>query len=215
MVKTLPTTGPTTARRPHSLATERKLMAAVITLLDTQGLDACTAPAVARQAGVAVGTIYARYEDKDTLIRAALLDMISLGSGTQDGEIIALVDEARDLPDFIVAITRRAMAVVREHRTLLLAVREFVSKSKDVAWRDAFTQQQGHARRVLFAAAAARFANQIHGGESALRLALAAIYGAVEVTWLDPAAGLFEAPPSPDAFVAAIADMQVRYLVRP
>jgi AcrR family transcriptional regulator len=211
MVKTALASRPAN-RQPRSLATERKLMAAVIELLDSGGLEACTAPAVARQAGVAVGTIYARYPDKDALIRAALLEMTSLGGGARDSEIAALADGARDLSGFLDAVARAAMTVAREHRTLLLAVREFVRKSQDGPWRERFLAQQGHARRVLLAAAIARFGAQVRGGAPALRMALAAVYGAIEVTWLDPTAGLFDPPPSPDAFVVALTEMQLRYL---
>lgn len=200
------------SRQPRSLETERKLMTAVIELLDSGGLQACTAPALAQQAGVAVGTIYARYPDKDALIRAALLEMTSLGDGARDGEIAALADDAPDLSAFLAAVARTAMTVARDHRNLLLAVREFARKSQDEAWRERFAAQQGRARQVLLSAAIDRFGGQVRGGAPALRLALAAIYGAVEVTWLDPVAGLFDPRPTPDDFVQALTDMQVRYL---
>lgn len=199
-------------RQPRSLETERKLMAAAIALLDQGGLEACTAPALARQAGVAVGTIYARYPDKDALIRAALLDMTSLNGGARDGEITALVDAAPDLAAFLSGVADTAMQVTREHRTLLVAVREVVRKSQDLVWRERFQAQQGRARALLHDAATARFGTQVRGGAPALRMALAAIYGAVEVTWLDPVAGLFDTPPTPESFVQALTEMQLRYL---
>ena len=198
--------------QPRSLQTEGKLKDAAIALLDRGGLEACTAPALAREAGVAVGTIYARYPDKDALIRAALLDMTSLGDGARDEEITALADQAADLADFLAKVAETALRVAREHRTLLVAVREFVRKSQEPAWRLQFLAQQGRARELLLAAAIGRFGASVRGGPDALRMALVAIYGAVEVAWLDPAAGLFEAPPSPDAFVAALTEMQLRYL---
>ncbi|MGZ6038769.1 MAG: TetR/AcrR family transcriptional regulator [Phenylobacterium sp.] len=200
------------SRQPRSLATERKLTAAVIALLDRGGLEACTAPALAREASVAVGTIYARYQDKDALIRAALLQMTSLDRGARDGEVTALVDDAADLAGFLSGVAATALTVTREHRTLLMAVREFVRRSQDPAWRLQFLAQQGRARDVLLAAAIARFGSSVRGGAPALRMALTAIYGAVEVAWLDPAAGLFDTPPSPQAFVEALTEMQLRYL---
>src|SRR5437763_13201273 len=95
-----PTPAPA-ARQPRSLETERKLIAAVLDILDTDGLEACTAPALAKRAGVAVGTIYARYPDKDALIRAALLELVSLGDGAHEGGITALADDAADLEAFL------------------------------------------------------------------------------------------------------------------
>ena len=198
------------ARQPRSLETERKLIAATLALLDEGGLEACTAPALAARAGVAVGTIYARYGDKDALIRAALLHMVSLGDGPQAVE--ALATDANDLAAFLEGVARTALAVVREHRTLLLATREFVRRSADTAWRAEFQARQGLARERLRAAAAARFAGSVRGGEAALAMALVAIYGAVEVAWLDPDGAPFATPPSPEAFVAALTEMQLRYL---
>lgn len=211
MVKA-PTLPGRSRRQPRSLETERRLMAAVVALLDRGGLDACTAPALAREAGVAVGTIYARYPDKDALIRAALLEMTSLGGGARDGEISALAHEAADLKVFLAAVARTAMTVARDHRNLLLAVREFVRKTRDGAWRDRFLAEQGRARRVLLTAAVGRFGAEVRGGPPALRMALATIYGAVEITWLDPAAGLFDPRPTPEGFVSALTEMQFRYL---
>jgi AcrR family transcriptional regulator len=200
------------ARQGRSLQTERRLMAAVIALLDEGGLEACTAPAVAARAGMAVGSIYRRYADKDALVAAALLDMVSLGEGERDQAYAAIATEAADLAAFLRAVALAALTAVREHRALLLAIREFVRRSPDTDWRRRFQAQQGRGREVLATAAVARFGPAARGGESALRLALAAIYGLVDAAWLEPAAGLFATPPTEDEFVAAVVEMQMRYL---
>jgi AcrR family transcriptional regulator len=211
-MKAVKTTPAPPVRQQRSLETERKLKAAAVELLDEGGLAACTAPAVAARAGVAVGTIYARYADKDALIAAALLDMVSLHGGAADSAFAAFAGAAANLRDFLRSVAGAAVKATREHRTLLLAIREFARKSDDADWRARFRSEQGRGREQLLAAAVRRFGRDVRGGEAALRMALAAIYGAVEVTWLEPTAGLFARPPSPRDFVEALVEMQARYL---
>lgn len=210
MVKAEAMAAPERDRRGQ--ATERKLMAAVIALLDEGGLAACSVPALAERAGVATGALYRRHADKDALIAAALLDMVGLAEGADEAVFAALALEADDLAGFLRAVAEAAVGTVREHGRLLLAMREFSRKSPDLAWRARFIASYGRGREAVLAAAVARFGDEVRGGEAALRMALAAIYGAVEVTWLDPVAGLFAAAPGPEAFVAALVDMQLRYL---
>jgi AcrR family transcriptional regulator len=200
-------------RRTRSLATEQKLISAVLALLNEGGLDRCTAPALARRAGVAVGTIYARYRDKDALIAAALLHMASLGGGEADEDFRAWAWRADDLGRFLTQVARIAVTTAREHRTFLIAVRAFARRYPDDDWRRRFKADQGRARALILEGATQRFAATVRGGEPSLRMALAAIYGAVEVTWLEPVAGLFTSPPEVEAFISALIEMQLLYLL--
>ena len=211
IVKTPPEPA-TRTRQKRSLATERKLTAAVLSLLDEGGLAACTAPAIAQQAGVAVGTIYARYADKDALIAAALLDLVSLAGSDAEDRFSGWAARSADLADFLGAVTRAALETTRDHRIFLVAIREFVRRRPDEAWRGRFAAEQGRARELIAQGAVRRFGASARGGEASLRMALLAIYGAIELAWLDPTAGLFQAPPDPEAFIAALVDMQTRYL---
>jgi AcrR family transcriptional regulator len=201
-------------RQPRSLATERRLIDAVIGLLHDGGLAACTAPAVAERAGVAVGTIYRRYPDKDALVAAAILDVVSLRGGEREAQYEAFAREAQNLADFIRRVAAAAVVTAREHRAFLLAIKAFARSATDPAWRASFEAEVGRARSVIARSALDRFGAEIRGGEPALRMALAAVYGAVETTWLEPVAGLFPETPSPDAFVEALVDMQAAYLGR-
>jgi AcrR family transcriptional regulator len=200
-------------RQKRSLLTEERLLAAVINELRESGLEGCTVPAVANRAGVAVGTIYRRYANKDALVAEAILNLVSLGEGARHGDYAALADEARDLPDCLSRIARAAVEIASENRTLLLAIRAFARTSADPAWRKKFRELQGLGRDLVVSATMARFGREIRGGESALRLSLAALYGAVEVIWLEPQAGLFSIPPSREEFVADLTRMQAQFLL--
>ena len=50
--------------------TLERLLAAAEEILERDGLDAATVPAIAVRAGVSVGTVYKRFPDKDALLRA-------------------------------------------------------------------------------------------------------------------------------------------------
>jgi AcrR family transcriptional regulator len=210
-VKTHPP-APARPRQPRSLATERKLMAAVLALLDEGGLAACTAPAIAQHAGVAVGTIYARYLDKDALIAAAILDLVSLTDAESEDRFSGWAARSGGLASFLGEVARAALETSRDHRTFLVAIREFARKHPDEAWRDRFTAQQGQARALIADGAVRRFGDIVRGGEAGIRMALLAIYGSIEVAWLEPAAGLFLTSPEPEAFIASLVEMQMRYL---
>jgi AcrR family transcriptional regulator len=58
---------PKQARSRHTL---HRLLAAAEALLEHGGLEAATIPAIADAAGLSVGTVYRRFPDKDTLMRA-------------------------------------------------------------------------------------------------------------------------------------------------
>jgi AcrR family transcriptional regulator len=201
-------------RQERSFRTEERLAAAVIGELREAGLEGCTVPAVAQRAGVAVGTIYRRYANKDALIADAILNLVSLGEGARHGDYAALANEARDLRDCLSRIATAAAEIASENRTFLLAIRSFARTKADPAWRKKFQELQGLGRDAVVRAVMARFGPQIRGGEAALRLSLAALYGAVEVIWLEPQAGLFSKPPSRQEFIEGLTRMQVQFLLQ-
>jgi AcrR family transcriptional regulator len=57
-------------RQARSQRTQDQLVDAAEALLRESGLDAATVPAIARTAGVAVGSVYRRFPDKDAVMRA-------------------------------------------------------------------------------------------------------------------------------------------------
>jgi len=201
-------------RQKRSLLTEQRLIAAVIDQLSEAGPEGCTVPRVAKRAGVAVGTVYRRYADKDALVAAAILNFVSLGESAEQEHYAALADESRDLREFLSRLTRLAVDVASQRRTLLLSIRAFAGTNADSPWHAKFQELRGRGRDLVVRSAMARFGHTIRGGESALRLSLAALYGAVEVTWLEPQAGLYKQPPSCDEFIDGVARMQALFLTR-
>jgi AcrR family transcriptional regulator len=200
------------SRQQRSFLTEQRLNSAAIEILKEDGLAGCTVPEVAKRAGVAVGTIYRRFANKEALLAAAILDFVSLGGGERESSYADLAANAVDLRDFLRRVSEVAVKAARDNRTFLLAIRSFAQTATDSGWRAEFEAQRGRGRESIVRAAMARFGPEISGGEQSLRLSLAALYGAVEVVWLEPQAGLFDVPPSPKAFIEAFAEMQAMFL---
>src|SRR5262245_15990282 len=57
------------AAQERSRRTRDRLLDAAEAVLAHEGLDGATVPAIAREAGVAVGSVYRRFPDKDALMR--------------------------------------------------------------------------------------------------------------------------------------------------
>ncbi|GAB4538939.1 MAG: hypothetical protein Tsb0019_39690 [Roseibium sp.] len=97
-------------RKPQqrSIATRARLLDAARSLSATHGLDQVTADAVAREAGVAKGTVFAHFGDMDGLLSHILLDRLNaLRSEASPGEKIST-----EIDDPVGLITDRMMALV-------------------------------------------------------------------------------------------------------
>lgn len=63
--------------RPRSADTDRRIHAAALRLLADGGPDAVTVEAVAATSGVAKTTVYRRYDDREAVLRAALVEAMT------------------------------------------------------------------------------------------------------------------------------------------
>jgi AcrR family transcriptional regulator len=97
-------------RKPQqrSIATRARLLAAARDLSQKHGLELVTADAIAKEAGVAKGTVFAHFGDMDGLLSHVLLDRLNALRAT------AAVDagQAEHISDPIGLVTRRMMALV-------------------------------------------------------------------------------------------------------
>jgi len=198
-------------QQDRSRRTEQRLLQATLALLQEGGLGACTVPAVAERAGVAVGSVYRRYPDKQAMVSAAILALASVPDEAVD-QYAAIVVEAADLEDFLSRLTLSTIKASLQNRTLLVAIREFVRSTTDEVWLAEYRRLHGRARTVILAAAVERFGPEISEGEPALRLSVATIYGTVAAVFTEPQPGLFVETPTPEKFAAEMGRMQARYL---
>lgn len=195
----------------RSRRTEQRLVEATLSLLQEGGLAACTVPAVAERAGVAVGSVYRRYPDKQAMVGSAILALFSVPPEAER-QYVAIVEESSDLDDFLRRLTLSTIIATQHNRTLVLATRDFARLTTDEAWLSDYRRLRGRARTLVLDAAIERFRAELPGGDAPLRLALAAIYGAVEVVFIEPIPGLYETPPDPEMFALELAALQARSL---
>jgi AcrR family transcriptional regulator len=118
------TVGALPPQQQRSRDTEARLLKAAIKMLAEHGLDGATIPRIAEVAGVAPASIYRRFRDRDALIRAAFLDILtrsaatvatvmrleSFKNKTLEGVVSRLVamtiDQYRSQPRLLQALTR-------------------------------------------------------------------------------------------------------------
>jgi len=97
-------------RKPQqrSIATRARVLTAARDLSHRHGLEVVTADAVAKEAGVAKGTVFAHFGDMDGLLSHVLLDRLKALRAT-----VALEQEQHGLPDDpVTTLMQRMMALI-------------------------------------------------------------------------------------------------------
>ena len=199
------------SRQARSQLTDRRLMDATLSLMREGGLGACTAPEIARRAGVAVGTIYRRFADKDELVGAAILDVVSLHDGEQAPGYRSVASDAADVRDFLKRYILAAIRISRDEARFLEAVREHVRSVTDPGWLDTYRAQVGRGRLVAAQSAIDRFP-VLRGRELDLSIALASIHGAINGCLVDASSGFTIAPGETDGLVEGLVRMAGDFL---
>ena len=201
----------TRSRQARSQLTDQRLIEATLSLMREGGLAACSAPEIARRAGVAVGTIYRRFADKDELVGAAILDMVSLHDGEQVADYWSVATEAVDVRDFLRRYIRAAILVGRDEARFLEAVREHVRNVMDAAWLETYRANVGRGRHVIAQSAIDRFP-VLRGRDLDLSIALASIHGAINACLVDTASGFAIETGHTDALVEGLVRMAGDFL---
>ncbi|MFZ6709482.1 TetR/AcrR family transcriptional regulator [Undibacterium sp. TC9W] len=118
-----PRKSPTQAR---SVATVEAILQAAAHILETEGLSACSTNAVARKAGVSIGSLYQYFPSKDAISRALILEQTM--ALVEDAEKIDLEQGGRkaleDLIDVAIIhqLKRPALAKILDAEELRLPV---------------------------------------------------------------------------------------------
>lgn len=110
-----------TTRRPmqqRSRATLEKLLSAGVDLLEEKGYEGLSIADLSARAGVSVGSIYQRFDGKESLF-AALRERILERLDAQQSDLFRPID--RSLPDaaLVVEAVRRLATLLRRHEALL------------------------------------------------------------------------------------------------
>jgi AcrR family transcriptional regulator len=106
------------------------LLHATVSILDKEGLEACTLPRVAAAAAVSPATVYRRFEDKDALLRAAFLDVLQRSNRANK----AMMEKLFLRPTLAETAERIIAAFLQQYRAhprLLRALAQFMEKHTD------------------------------------------------------------------------------------
>lgn len=97
-------------RKPQqrSIATRARVLTAARDLSQKHGLELVTADAVAKEAGVAKGTVFSHFGDMDGLLSYVLLDRLNALRAANAAE----ANETRELQDPVGLLMRRMMALI-------------------------------------------------------------------------------------------------------
>lgn len=136
MEDTIPATNsPRPPRQARSQASHDRLLAAAEQVIAERGVANLTVQEVAHRAGLAAGTLYTRFANKDALLRAFTAGFFDRARRTAD----ALLDDARwramSPRQLVAAIVRTLVKSYRAKRSLLRALHLYVRTHPDTDFR--------------------------------------------------------------------------------
>jgi AcrR family transcriptional regulator len=129
---------PTSARPPRqerSRETLTRLLDATEGVLAEGGLEAATVPAIARRAGLSVGTVYRRFPDKDALLRAVYFRLFERAREQNAARLDPALYRGLELETVLGAMVRGMVHYYRERRTLLQAMHRYAESHADPEFR--------------------------------------------------------------------------------
>ncbi len=162
-------------------------MRATVQVLDEHGLENTTIPRIAEAADLAPASVYRRFEDKDALVRAALLHVLQASS--------AAVRETLDPKNFadktIEAAARKVIKGIfnqnRMHPRLITALKRFCEKEGEKDFEAAVTKITAENFQVLIVAlSACKDILTLKDKEAKLLFAVMTVSTAIEVMTLEP-----------------------------
>ena len=127
----------TPPKQARSLETVNRLLDAAEQLLESEGLDATTVPAIAKRAKVSVGVVYRRFPDKDTLLRAVWERFLAQKREQTQAILAACVGMQVPLPDLVRGMIRGTIEAQRKKRNLLRALLHFSRTHPDPSFKRA------------------------------------------------------------------------------
>ncbi len=130
-------------RRPQqerSRRTLENLLGATAQMLEEHGLAGATVPRIAAAAGVATGSVYRRFEDKEALFRATFLDLIERTAEANRRNLRPEIFAGMTLEVATRALIRAIIRQFRTHPGLLTALEQFLESNSDVRFRKQATE---------------------------------------------------------------------------
>jgi len=123
-------------QQARSLRTMERLLAATIAVIEDKGLAGVTVPEIAAAAGVATGSVYRRFTDKDALIRAAFLQLLEQSQEANQRGLAPEVFAGQSLEQTLHRLARALVRQYRSHPRLLKALDQFLDSQTHPEFRE-------------------------------------------------------------------------------
>jgi AcrR family transcriptional regulator len=121
-------------KQQRSRETLARLLEATIATVNAHGISGATIPRIATAARVAPASVYRRFRDKESLLRAAFIDFLERSSAVNAAAVPVLM-KGRTLEWIAGAIARSLIQQYRLHPTLMPALVRFVETDDDPDFR--------------------------------------------------------------------------------
>lgn len=208
--------GPRPPQQARSRQTLERLLAAAVAVIEEKGLAGVTVPEVAAAAGVATGSIYRRFADKDALVRAAFLQVLEQSQEANRASLPIDRFQGRSLEKALEALGRALVTQYRGRTGLLKALDQFLEVQADAAFRErAVDLIEANFRRVIDALLPFRDRIAAADPERAITFALLGAASLIEVHKLhNPLMWSRMLPLDDDALAAETAKVMAAYLTK-
>ena len=122
-------------KQERSRRTLASLLTAAEELLEEQGLEGTTVPAIAERAGVSVGVVYRRFPDKDALLRMVYERFFAEMSNKNAANLSAVAERKIPLADLARGIVVGMVHGYRRRRGMLRALTHYARTHRDAKFR--------------------------------------------------------------------------------
>jgi AcrR family transcriptional regulator len=136
-------------RQERSRQTRDRLLDAAEAVLARDGLEGATVPAIAEEAGVAVGSVYRRFPDKDALFRGVYERFFTRGAETNRGGLTSEAFRGKSAAAVIAALVEGMVRGYRESRPLMRALLFYEHTHADPAFRRHAAQLRAETFRMI------------------------------------------------------------------
>ncbi len=113
-----------------------RLLTATLAVIEEQGLAGVTIPEIATAAGLSPGSVYRRFDDKEAMIRIALLRFLEASQEINQASLPSERLQGLTLEEALVALSRGLVAQYRGRLGLLRALDQYLEGQADAAFRE-------------------------------------------------------------------------------
>ncbi len=164
-----------------------KLLHATICVLDEEGLEGATIPAIAKAADVAAASVYRRFADKDALIRAALKDVLQSSARALEQSLSPDRFTGKPIAKAVGALLASIYSQYKAHPKLISAINRFSTRPEEKDFEGFATHIfAGNFQMMVHALSKCSGLEGVRGKEAKIQFALMTIVSAIEVKVLEP-----------------------------